>query len=330
MNALYSFFAVLVLILLVMLGLAANLHVVFGTIIPYLAVVVFIIGFVYRILVWARSPVPFKITTTCGQQKTLPWIKSNNLEAPNNMLGVVGRMALEILFFRSLFRNTKMELREGPKLVYGGEKWLWLAGLVFHLSFLIVVVRHFRFFLEPVPSFIMMIQNLDGIMEIGVPVFYMTGFAVLGAITFLFLRRVVIPQVRYISLPADYFPLFLIMAIVTTGILMRYTALRVDIVKVKELSMGLIGFNPAIPEGLGATFFIHLFLVSVLLIYFPMSKLMHMGGVFLSPTRNMKNNNRAERYTNPWNYPVKVHTYEEWEDEFRDVMKEAGMPLEKE
>jgi len=101
-------------------------------------------------------------------------------------------------------------------------------------------------------------------------------------------------------------------------------------VKVKELSMGLVGFSPTVPEGIGAVFFIHLFLISVLLIYFPMSKLMHMAGVFMSPTRNMKNDNRMKRHVNPWNYPVDIHSYEEWEDEFRDVMRDAGLPLEKE
>jgi hypothetical protein len=70
--------------------------------------------------------------------------------------------------------------------------------------------------------------------------------------------------------------------------------------------------------------------LSVLLAYFPFSKLMHMGGVFLSPTRNMANNNRSKRHVNPWSYPVKVHTYEEWEEEFHDKMKAAGLPLEKE
>ena len=55
----------------------------------------------------------------------------------------------------------------------------------------------------------------------------------------------------------------------------------------------------------------------------------NLGGVFLSPTRNMANDNRANRHVNPWDYPVKVHTYAEYEDEFRDVMKAAGMPLEK-
>ena len=56
---------------------------------------------------------------------------------------------------------------------------------------------------------------------------------------------------------------------------------------------------------------------------------MHMGGVFLSPTRNLANNNRAQRHVNPWNPAVKVHTYEEYEDEFRDKMVAAGLPVEK-
>ncbi len=67
-----------------------------------------------------------------------------------------------------------------------------------------------------------------------------------------------------------------------------------------------------------------------LLAYFPFSKLMHMPGVFLSPTRNLANDNRARRHVNPWNAPVKVHTYEEWEEEFHKALKSAGFPLEKE
>jgi nitrate reductase gamma subunit len=104
----------------------------------------------------------------------------------------------------------------------------------------------------------------------------------------------------------------------------------VQVVQVKELAMGLVTFNPTIPEGIGSLFFIHLFLVCCLLVYFPFSKLMHMGGIFLSPTRVFANNNRIKRHVNPWNYPVKTHTYEEYEDEFREKMIEVGLPVEKE
>ncbi len=94
--------------------------------------------------------------------------------------------------------------------------------------------------------------------------------------------------------------------------------------------MGLFTLQPVVPEGIGIMFFIHLFLVCVLLIYFPFSKLLHMPGVFLSPTRNLANNSRMKRHKNPWDYPVRIHTYEEYEDEYRDKMKAAGIPLEKE
>jgi nitrate reductase gamma subunit len=190
------------------------------------------------------------------------------------------------------------------------------------------LIRHLRFFTTPVPFFVYGVEKLDGFFQVGLPGIYITDAIFVLAVTYLLIRRVIIPQVRYISLPQDYFPLFLLLAIGITGILTRYF-IRVDITKVKQLAMGLISFHPVVPEGIGVMFFIHLFLVSALFAYFPFSKLMHAGGVFLSPTRNLPNNSRIVRHVNPWNYPVKVHTYQEYEDHFRDKMIEAGLPVEK-
>ncbi|MBU8932617.1 MAG: sulfate reduction electron transfer complex DsrMKJOP subunit DsrM [candidate division Zixibacteria bacterium] len=330
MNAVIAFFVVLALVVVAWLGVGtADLRFLFGVILPYAGLGLFVVGIVYRILHWAASPVPFRIPTSCGQQKSLPWIKSAKLDNPHSFLGTVGRMALEVLCFRSLMRNTSSELREGPKIGYGPNLWLWVAGLAFHWSFLVILIRHFRYFTEPVPAVIAIVGELDGFFQVGLPILYLTDIFVVGALTYLFLRRVFIPQMRTISLVADYLALFLLLGITTTGVLLRYFT-KTDIVAVKELAMGLMSFNPVIPDGIGVMFFIHLFLVSCLLAYFPISKLMHMGGVFLSPTRNLANNNRVRRHINPWNPKVKLHTYEEYEDEFRDVMKEAGLPLEKE
>jgi len=329
MRIIFSFFAVIALVLAAYAGVKiANLQFLFGVVIPYAAVAIFILGFIYRVLKWGSSPVPFRIPTTCGQQESLPWIKQNKIENPSKLSGVIVRMALEVLLFRSLFRNLKTQLKE-DKLVYGEAKWLWLAGMAFHWSFLIIFVRHFRFFLSEPPAFIKTIEGLDSFLQVGVPLLYMTDAVLLGAVTYLFLRRVFIPQVKYISLAADYFPLFLILGIGTSGVIMRYFN-KVHIVGVKELVMGLVSLNPVMPQGIGAIFYVHLFLISALLIYFPFSKLMHLGGVFLSPTRNMANNSRMIRHINPWNYPVHVHTYEEYENDFRDKMKKAGIPVEKE
>ena len=143
------------------------------------------------------------------------------------------------------------------------------------------------------------------------------------------MRRIITPQVRYISLVNDYFPLFLLLGIGGTGLILRHFV-KTDVVGVKELGMGLLSFSPVASEELHFLFYGHLFLVSVLIAYFPFSKLMHMAGVFLSPTRNLANNNRMQRHVNPWDYPVKVHTYEEYEEEFRDRMIAAEIPVEKE
>ncbi|MEJ5348861.1 MAG: sulfate reduction electron transfer complex DsrMKJOP subunit DsrM [Desulfosoma sp.] len=324
----FSLVAVGILVCLPLIGVTAGMTTLFAVFIPYAAVALFFIGVVARVVRWARSPVPFRIPTTCGQQKSFPWIKADPLENPTDTKGVVLRMILEVLLFRSLFRNTRLEFYEGPKIRYASAKWLWLGAIVFHYSFLVVLLRHLRFFSEPVTPLVTLLESVDGFLEVGLPRLYISGLALLAGVTYLFLRRVTIPQLKYISLPSDYFPLFLIFAVAATGLLMRYIY-KVDIVGVKELTMGLATFRPVIPEGIGVIFYIHLFLVSVLFAYFPFSKLVHMAGVFLSPTRNLPNNSRMVRHINPWNYPVKVHTYEEYEDEFREKMIEAGLPVEK-
>jgi len=330
MGAWVSFFAVFVLILIGLGGAQnAGLQTVFGVVVPYLAVLTFFVGIIYRVVTWARSPVPFRIPTTGGQQKSLPWIKWSCLDNPATKEGAFARMALEILTFRSLFRNTRLELRDGPKLDYASNKWLWLAALAFHYTFLVIFLRHFRFFLEPIPLPIDLLQRLDGFFEVGVPGLYLTDAIIVLALLYLLLRRFAVPQIRYISLAADYFPLFLILGLVLSGILMRYF-IKVDIRGVKQLAMGLVSLHPTVPEGIGSIFYMHLFLLSVLIAYFPFSKLMHAPGVFLSPTRNLPNDSRMVRHINPWNYPVKVHSYEDYENDFRQKMIEAGLPVEKE
>jgi len=341
MNAKYvvSLLAVIVLFLIAYVGVAGlGLQVLFGIIVPYLAILTFIVGFIYRVVGWSRSTVPFAIPTTGGQQKSLPWIKHSGLDCPATKGQVFLRMALEILTFRSLFRNTRMRLAEGSKLSYKLEIFLWVGALAFHYAFLAVLIRHLRFFTEPVPLFVQFVENVDGFFrfevlysffQLALPGVYLSGLVLALAVGYLFLRRIFVPYARYISLASDYFPLFLIFGIALSGILMRYVT-KIEVSAAKELTMGLVTFHPTIPQGVGAIFYVHVFLVSVLLAYFPFSKLMHLGGVFLSPTRNLKTDTRAYRHINPWNYPVEVHTYEEYEEEFRDKMIEAGLPVEKE
>jgi nitrate reductase gamma subunit len=330
--------AVLGLIIIAYVGARGNLQLVFGVVVPYLAALIFVEGVIYRVIQWARSPVPFRVPTTGGQNRSLPWIERDageQLDNPADTKHVIGRMALEVLAFRSLFRNLRTELRqdpdnpEGARLIHWSYKWLWLGAIAFHYAFLVVILRHLRFFTEPVPYPITLLTDVDGFFQFFVPAVYLSGIVLVVATAYLLARRMTNPNMRYISLAADYFPLLLILGIGTTGILMRYV-FKTDVVAVKQLAIGLVTLHPVVPANLSPLFFVHIFLVSVLFAYFPFSKLMHAPGVFMSPTRNLACNNRWVRHVNPWNYPVKFHSYEEYEDKFREAMIECGLPVEKE
>ena len=322
-----AFVAVLLLALPAAAAAAADMTALL-VVLPYGVFVLFLGGFVYRVVRLAKAPVPFRIPTTCGQEKSLPWIHNNPVENPAGPLGAIGRMAGEVFLFRSLFRNSQTEIVDG-RPVYGSAKWLWFFGLMFHVSLLIAALRHLRFFTEPVVPLATGLSALDGFLEIGVPALYISDVTLLAGLVFLFLRRVVLPQVRYISLFSDYFALLLIATIAATGLLMRHF-FPVDLNAVKTLAMGWVSFAPSAPADASILFYLHLCFVFVLIAWLPWSKLSHMAGIFLSPTRNQINNSRSRRHVNPWNAPVKVHTYAEYEDEFRDKMKAAGLPVEKE
>ena len=326
----YSISGVILLLLFVLIGVGGiGLYYLFSIFLPYAAVLLFVIGFIYRVLKWASSAVPFHIPTVCGQQKSLPWIEANNIDSPYTTGGVVKRLALDILFFRSLLRNEKVELEAPHKLLFRTSTLLWLGAMAFHWSLLVILLRHLRFFLEPVPTVLVILQRVDAILQNLLPIIYISDVVILIALFYLFFRRIIYPQVRYISLPSDYFVLLLIAGIAISGVFMRLIY-RVDLVQVKEWVMAMLSFRPMSPKGVNVLFYIHLFFVSLLVAYYPLSKLMHMAGIFLSPTRNLMNTSRIERHVNPWNAPVKVHTYEEYEEEFGEAMKEVGLPVEKE
>jgi nitrate reductase gamma subunit len=329
MNKKYMFalIAVLVLFLIAWVGVSIGLQWLFGVAVPYLAVLLFVVGFARKVLGWSRSAVPFAIPTTGGQAKSFDWIPDSKFDNPSSKFGLFMRMVFEVLTFRSLFRNTRAKLRPDGRLVYSADKTLWAIALAFHWSLLVVLLRHYRFFVEPPPAFVAWLQGLDGFFQVGVPEIYLTDIVIVAALGTLLLRRLLSPRIRYISLAADYFPLFLLLGVTGTGVLMRYFD-KTNLVAAKELALGLVRLNPTTPEGIGPLFLTHLVLVSILFAYLPFSKLTHMAGVFLSPTRNLANTNRIARHVNPWDHPVGPHTYEEWEEEFHDKLVAAGIPLD--
>ena len=170
------------------------------------------------------------------------------------------------------------------------------------------------------------LAELDqGWFAVGLPAVYATSVVFICALGVLLGRRLLSPQLRYLSFPSDFFAIYLLLAIGVTGVLMRHVA-PVDVAGIKAFGVGLSrGSLSAMPES--PIFFTHVFLVSVLAAYFPLSKLMHAPGVLLTPTHCLANDSRARRHVNPWNAPVAVHTYGEYESEFRERMKAAGLDV---
>ncbi len=333
MNALYSLLFVFLLVLIPLFGVdAAHLRTLFGVCIPVTAFLIFVVGFTYKVINWGRSAVPFRIPTTGGQFRSFApgMFKQNKYDCPQTGAQTFVRMVLEVFAFRSLFRNTAVSLHEskdGPVVAYKSSKWLWLFAIIFHYSFFLVALRHLRLFLEPVPFFVNGLEFVDGLLQIGVPTLYLADCGLVIGVLLLLGRRIVDAKISYISYVSDFFPLFLILSVALSGIYMRYYA-KVDVLAIKDLTMGLVTLHFVVPGSIGVSFFVHLFLVSVLMAYFPFSKLMHLPGVFLSPTRNLPNDTRAKHHVNPWNPDIKPHAYEDYEREFGVPMAEAGLPLD--
>ena len=295
-------------------------------VLPYLAWLTLVAGLCYRVWLWARTPVPFRIPTTSGQQRSLPWLPRAPLDNPDSGAAAALRVVLEMLLFRSLLLNNRARVA-GGRLGFVPALGLWLGGLAMHWTLLLIVLRHLRFALEPTPGWVGSLSALDGILQIGAPPLLVTDVVVLLALAYLLARRGLDPVMRYLSLFTDYFALLLLLGIAISGVTLRYVA-RVDIVAVKQLVLGIVRFHPQLPVAPSPLLLVHLLLVCVLAMYLPFSKLMHLGGVLLSPTRNLANNSRRRRHVNPWNPQLPTHTYAEWEAEYAEKLKLAGLPLE--
>lgn len=224
----------------------------------YVATAVLVGGLAIKIRRYWSVPAPLKIPTT---------------PAPTTGTGVAFRLAREVVLFESLFK---------------ANKWIWVFGWIFHFGLLLVLVRHLRYFVNPVPEVLAFVQ----------PFGVLAAFAMVAGLAGLWARRLIVPRIRYISAPSDHLMLALLLAIGLSGLAMKFVA-HTDVVAVKAFFTGLMVFElrplPADPLLLA-----HLTLVALLMIIFPFSKLLHGVGLFFSPTRNQVDNPRERRHVAAW------------------------------
>jgi nitrate reductase gamma subunit len=228
---------------------------------PYLCTGILLLGMGMKAFIWLRTPVPLRIVTT---------------PAPKSRLGVIWRLIGDLLWFPNLFKSDKL---------------LWGAGLLFHLALWLVLLRHLRYFLYPVPTWVVEIQTLG----------LYAGYVIPLPVAFLLARRLIMNQVLYISVLGDYFALFLLLTITVSGLLLQLF-FRTYVIDVKAMILGLVHFQPMIPK-VHWLFYLHFISVIILVVSFPFSKLMHAGGFALNPTHNQRARFK-ERYVNSWDFPV--------------------------
>ena len=193
--------------------------------------------------------------------------------APITRGGVAVRLAKEAILFSSLFRSNK---------------WTWLFGWMFHMSLFLVLIIHLRYFIKDVPTWLVLLQ----------PIGKYAAFTMIIGLVGLLIRRIYVPRIKYITSPSDILRLLLLIAIGLTGITMRFIS-HTDIVSLKAFSLGLLSFNwQALPVDF--PLMVHLFLVAILMILLPFSKLLHIPGLFFAPTRNQVDNPREKRHISRW------------------------------
>ena len=155
---------------------------------------------------------------------------------------------------------------------------------MFHVALALVLLRHLRYFTDPVWSWVTLIQ----------PFGLYAAFVLVIGLAGLWGRRFLVERIRYITGPSDHLMLLMLAGIAISGLGMKYVA-HTDVIAVKAFMLGVMYFNfqplPSDPLVL-----IHLGLVALLMIVFPFSKLLHAPGVFFSPTRNQVDNPREVRY----------------------------------
>lgn len=214
-----------------------------GSILPYLAAAVFLLGMAWRTWDWLRRPVPSPLTISSATDRTR---------------AVLGELA----FFSSLRR---------------GDRRLWISAWLMHLSLAIILAGHlvgialageqFRYFGASAESSL----RLSGALGV------VAGLAFVAALLALFYRRAATVEIKRISHLEDYFAIVLLLVVAGTGMAMRAAPTEIELAAIRGYMGGLLSLRPR-PLPASGLFAVHFTAVNLLLLYFPFSKLVHLTG----------------------------------------------------
>ena len=217
-----------------------------GGVLPYVAIAAFVGGVAYRFSTWARTPQPGKLTL----YPTQGWDLSSAVK--------------EAMFFPNLYK---------------GDKFLWLLAWTFHVALAFAFLGHLRVVTGIIDwTLTSMGLSLAGIGMLSTIAGGAAGVALIVAASALLLRRLLLPRVREISSGPDFLALLLLVAVIASGDAMRFGSSPVDLAETRVWASSLVTFSPQVPTN--PAILLHALLAELLIIYLPLSKLMHFGGLF--------------------------------------------------
>ena len=224
-----------------------------GVVLPYVAVLVFVVGMAYRLSTWKKLASPamtlFPAPPT-GQGNTLNTIK-------------------EAVFFKSLFY---------------GDIVLWIIAWVFHVVLALIVLGHFRVFTGAIDAMLEPLIGKEGVEAMSSGAGGAAGIVILLAVLMLLLRRTALQRAREITGLADYLALLLIAAIIITGNMMRFSAEHFDLTYTRDYFAALATFSDVatMPVLANNLFLVHMGMALLLIMVIPFSKILHLGGIFFT------------------------------------------------
>jgi nitrate reductase gamma subunit len=151
---------------------------------------------------------------------------------------------------------------------------LWAGELLFHASLVLVLLRHLRLVLDPVPGWVWAIQ----------PWGLIAGYLLPFTLIYILVIRLLTEQVKYSS-PGNLFLLISLFVISLTGVMM-HAWWKPDIIGIKLFMHGIFSLRPVDwPGGWLST--IHLIAVLVIIPYLPTH-------IFIAPAVMLEAQSREE------------------------------------
>jgi nitrate reductase gamma subunit len=191
------------------------------TFITYIVCAVFLGRFLFHVLSWFNA------------------VKQPAVESISKKIssGVIAEMLLDIVFFRRLIKTNKI---------------LWAASWTFHISLLLVILRHLRYVMYPVPDFVMSMQTIGTA----------AGYVLPVSLLVILITRAAGNRDRYLSF-YNFFLLAVLLLMGMTGILLKLFY-RTSLLDIKAFMMGIVTFHPdTAPDSL--LFIVHYVLVVILI-----------------------------------------------------------------